>query len=104
MQFTDLQINAAGVDKELRRQRSTWLSFLRNILLNGDFNTPGSGSLPENWSTWITGAVAWANHENKLGVTYDGSYYMVVGGQKDAGRASIKRCMPRRGGPTNFRS
>ena len=35
--------------------------------------------------TWIAAGGGWANHENNVGITYDGSYYMVVGGFEDQG-------------------
>ena len=49
-----------------------------NILYNGNFNTPAGGAVPTGWGStnWNGG---WANHENKVGVSYDGSYYLVVG-------------------------
>ena len=88
VQFTDLQIDAAGNDKEITAATvDPAVVPSGNRLLNGDFNSPDSGSPPDNWSTWTTGTVAWANHENKPAVTYDGSYYMVVGGQESAGGA-----------------
>jgi hypothetical protein len=50
----------------------------QNLLLNGDFNDPASGSAPTSWSSWNWGN-SWANHENNPGATYDGSYYLVCG-------------------------
>jgi hypothetical protein len=49
-----------------------------NILYNGNFNLPAGGAIPTGWTAtnWSNG---WANHENNVGVTYDGSYYVVVG-------------------------
>jgi hypothetical protein len=55
-----------------------------NILLNGNFNLPASGSPPTGWTGWTWGG-GWANHENNAGVTYDGSYYLVAGGSSSAG-------------------
>jgi hypothetical protein len=60
----------------------------QNLLLNGDFNSPESGAVPDNWSTWSYGNgtdSGWANHENNAGVTLDGSYYMVDGGFANCG-------------------
>ena len=50
----------------------------QNLLLNGDFNSPASGAWPDSWSGWQWNA-GFANHENLPAVTYDGSYYVVVG-------------------------
>ena len=49
-----------------------------NLLFNGNFNDPASGAVPTGWAStnWNAG---WANHENNAGVSYDGSYYIVVG-------------------------
>jgi PEP-CTERM motif len=60
----------------------------QNLLLNGDFNSPNSGSAPDNWTTWSYGNgtdPGWANHENAAGVSLDGSYYMVDGGYANCG-------------------
>jgi hypothetical protein len=51
----------------------------QNLLLNGDFDSPNSGSAPDSWNPWSWGS-GWANHENNGGVTYNGSYYVVAGG------------------------
>ncbi len=53
-----------------------------NILYNGNFNLPASGAVPTGWTAtnWNnSGGSSWANHQNNTGVTYDGSYYIVVG-------------------------
>ena len=49
-----------------------------NLLFNGNFNDPASGAVPSGWAStnWSAG---YANHENQPTVTYDGSYYVVVG-------------------------
>jgi hypothetical protein len=47
--------------------------------VNGNFDLPASGSPPTGWTGWSWGS-GWANHENKAGVSYDGSYYLVCGG------------------------
>jgi glucosylceramidase len=49
-----------------------------NLLTNGNFNSPASGAAPTGWTPWAWGN-GWANHENNAGVTYNGSYYLVVG-------------------------
>jgi hypothetical protein len=53
-----------------------------NILYNGNFNLPAGGAIPTGWTAtnWSNG---WANHENNVGVTYDGSYYIVCGGMNN---------------------
>jgi hypothetical protein len=59
-----------------------------NLLLNGDFNSPASGSSPDNWSAWSwsnPGQSGWANHENNPSVSYDGSYYVVAGANSGGG-------------------
>jgi hypothetical protein len=56
----------------------------QNLLLNGDFNSPASGSAPDSWQTWAWGG-GWANHEYNSGISYDGSYYMVAGGSSSSG-------------------
>jgi hypothetical protein len=50
----------------------------QNLLLNGDFNSPASGAWPDSWQGWSWGS-GWANHENNVSVSYDGSYYLVAG-------------------------
>ena len=55
-----------------------------NLLTNGNFNNPASGNPPAGWTPWAWGN-GWANHENKIGVTYNGSYYLVVGASGDGG-------------------
>lgn len=63
----------------------------QNLLLNGNFNLPGSGGTtnggtiyglpPTNWTTWtyaVTSGDAWANREIDTN-SFDGSYYMQVG-------------------------
>jgi hypothetical protein len=85
VQFTDLQINSTGTDKELTAAvTSTTNTTSENLLINGDFNSPISGAAPDNWTTWTYGG-GWANHENNAGITLDGSYYMVNGGNASAG-------------------
>jgi len=56
----------------------------QNLLLNGNFNSPTSGAWPDNWTGWSWGN-GWANHENNTGVSYDGSYYVVVGASGGTG-------------------
>ena len=56
----------------------------QNLLLNGDFNSPNSGSAPDSWQPWAWNS-GWANHENNGGVTYDGTYYLVAGAPGDGG-------------------
>ena len=86
IQFTDLQIDSVGSDKELTASTPALTNVPGgNLLLNGDFNSPNTGDPADNWATWTTGGPAWANHENNPSITYDGSYYMVVGGYEDAG-------------------
>ena len=81
VQFADLQIDSVGTDKELTASVSATTNAPSggNLLLNGDFNTPNSSADPDDWTPWTTGG-GWANHENNVGVTYDGSYYLVDGG------------------------
>jgi hypothetical protein len=60
----------------------------QNLLLNGSFDAPASGSPPDNWSAWSwnnPGQSGWANHENNPGVSYDGSYYVVAGANSGGG-------------------
>ena len=91
VEFTDLQINSEGTDKELTASSSAVTGAPSgNLLLNGDFNAPNSEDPPHDWTTWTGGGVSWANHENNVGVTYDGSYYMVVGGQEGGGGGSYQ--------------
>jgi hypothetical protein len=85
VQFDDLRIDSVGTDKQLSAE-TAWTNFPGvNLLANADFNSPNSGDPADHWTTWTTGGIAWANHENKPGITYDGSYYMVVGGYEEAG-------------------
>ncbi len=66
-----------------------------NFLVNGDFNSPGSGSAPTGWTTWTAGGSGYANYEvltssvlidgndgtvhpNNTG-NYDGTYQMTLG-------------------------
>ena len=84
-QFTDLQINSSGTNKQLTAVvTSTTNTTSANLLINGDFNSPNSGAAPDNWTTWTYGG-GWANHENNVSVTLDGSYYMVNGGFANQG-------------------
>jgi hypothetical protein len=86
VQFTDLQIDSVGTGNELTAETPVLSNApSANLLLNGDFNSPNSGASPDNWTTWVAPGGGWANHENKVGITYDGSYYMVVGGFEDEG-------------------
>ncbi len=62
-----------------------WTCSVRaNLLTNGDFNLPASGAAPVGWTMWAWGN-GWANHENNTGVTYNGSYYLVVGANGNGG-------------------
>ncbi len=80
VQFTDLQIDSVGSDKELTAATPATTNFSSgNLLLNGDFNAPNSTDPADHWTTWAGGA-GWANHENEVAVTLDGSYYLVDGG------------------------
>jgi hypothetical protein len=54
------------------------VSVQANLLSNGNFNDPASGSAPTDWNVWSWGS-GWANYENNAGATYDGSYYVVAG-------------------------
>ena len=84
-QFTDLQINSSGTNKQLTAAViSPTNPTSANLLINGDFNSPNSGAAPDNWTPWTYGG-GWANHENKVSVTLDGSYYMVNGGFANQG-------------------
>src|SRR5512147_3149761 len=72
----------------------------QNLLLNGDFNSPASGAWPDNWSGWNWGS-GWANHENNVGVTYDGSHYIVAGGiNYDTGGGGFFQTVPAAAGAT----
>jgi hypothetical protein len=83
-QFTDLQINSTGTDTELTASVTSTTNIISgNLLTNGDFNSPNSGAAADHWSTWTYGG-GWANHEND-GRTYDGSYFVVAGGNGGAG-------------------
>jgi hypothetical protein len=85
VQFSDLLIHSAGTGNELTASTPVFTNALsNNLLLNGDFNSPASGDPPDHWTTWVVGG-GWANHENNVGITYDGSHYMVVGGYEDQG-------------------
>ena len=58
-----------------------------NLLVNGDFNNPGSVTAATAWSTWSYGG-GWANHQNNTSGPLDGvdgSYYMACGGAGSAG-------------------
>jgi hypothetical protein len=80
VQFADLRIDSTGTNKVL----TAAVASSTNLLLNGNFNAPNSGAAPLNWITWIYNG-GWANHENKAGISRDGSYYMVNGGFNSAG-------------------
>jgi glucosylceramidase len=80
VEFADLQIDSVGGDKELTASTPALTNLpAGNILLNGDFNSPASRADPDYWTAWTDGG-GWANHENKVGITLDGSYYLVDGG------------------------
>jgi hypothetical protein len=97
--FSDLQINSAGTGNELTAQVVSLTNVLsENLLRNGDFNSPNSGAAPDDWATWTTGG-GWANHENNAGITLDGSYYMVVGGNQDQG-GGVHQTVPAAAGAT----
>ena len=53
-------------------------AFASNLLVNGDFNSPSSGTAPTGWATWKTGA-GYSNHEiipaSALTDMSDGSYH-----------------------------
>ncbi|MEN6385137.1 MAG: hypothetical protein ABFD79_08040 [Phycisphaerales bacterium] len=57
-----------------------------NLLTNGNFESPDSINAPDNWNIWTWGDAgqAWANHQ-KDGSSFDGSWYMAVGGFGNAG-------------------
>jgi hypothetical protein len=88
--FTNLQINSVGVNNQLTASVSYSLS--TSLLTNGNFNTPGTGATPTNWTTWTTGSYGFANCEvlttqlidgttvlyNNTG-NYDGTYQMTCG-------------------------
>ena len=70
VQFTDLQINSTGTDKEL-----TAVSHFRHQHNLGEspdrmaISTPRiPARLADNWTTWTYGG-GWANHENNAGIT-----------------------------------
>ncbi|MCE5339971.1 MAG: hypothetical protein LLF92_02415 [Planctomycetaceae bacterium] len=54
-----------------------------NLLTNGNFNSPDSDAAPADWSIWTWGG-GWANHQNDSS-SYDGTWYMAVGGSSNAG-------------------
>jgi hypothetical protein len=70
----------------------TSIAEAQNLLLNGNFNSPNSGSSPTSWTTWTVGS-GYANHEiltsslisgaNGILYTntgnYDGTYQMTLG-------------------------
>ena len=88
--FANLQINSVGVNNQLTASVS--YSLPTNLLTNGNFNTPNSGAVPTNWTTWTVGGLGYANHEvlttqlidgttvlyNNTG-NYDGTYQMTCG-------------------------
>ena len=83
--FADLQIDSVGTDKELTASvNATTNAPSANLLINGDFNDPTTGDPATAWTHETIGS-GWANHENNVGVTYDGSYYMVAGASGDGG-------------------
>jgi hypothetical protein len=55
-----------------------------NLLTNGNFNSPDSTDAPDGWNIWTWGG-GWANHQNVAGESYDGTWYMAVGGFSNAG-------------------
>src|SRR6266568_6411256 len=65
----------------------------QNLLLNGDFNSPNSSAVPDNWSLWSFGG-GYSNHEiiapapSVLG-NYDGSYQMTLGAANTSGGAGV---------------
>jgi glucosylceramidase len=84
-QFTDLQINANGTNQQLTALIYPTNAPSGNLLINGDFNSPNSALAPDGWTAWVLANGGWANHENNVGVTLDGSYYMVNGGFANQG-------------------
>lgn len=58
------------------------------LLINGNFNDPSSGSVPTGWTSDTSGN-AWVNHENDPTKTYDGSYYLNIGSGWYSGSAKI---------------
>jgi hypothetical protein len=65
------------------------LANAQNLLLNGDFNSPGTGTVPDNWTTWAWGG-GWATRQISTPPSLtpdapDGSYYMANGGGSSAG-------------------
>lgn len=65
------------------------LASAQNLLLNGDFNSPGTGAAPDNWTTWSYGG-GWATCQISTPPSLtpdapDGSYYMADGGSSSAG-------------------
>jgi glucosylceramidase len=85
VQFADLQIDSAGTDKQLTAATATFTNIPSgNLLLNGDFNNPASGDPATDWTSEAIGG-GWANHENNVGVTYDGSHYLVAGASGNGG-------------------
>jgi aryl-phospho-beta-D-glucosidase BglC (GH1 family) len=89
IQFVDLQINSAGSNNQLRAETPVMTNPPSgNLLLNGNFNSPGSTAPPDNWQPWTFGG-GWANHEiPTTGANtgnYDGTYQMSVGGFENAG-------------------
>lgn len=80
VQFADLQIDSTGTDKKLTASTPATTNVSSGtLLLNGNFNAPNSADPADNWTAWTSGG-GWANHENNVGVTYDGSHYLVDGG------------------------
>jgi aryl-phospho-beta-D-glucosidase BglC (GH1 family) len=80
VQFTDLQIDSTGTDKELTAATPALTNgpSSDNLLINGSFNTP----LGAEWSIW--GDLGWVNQEvitpaaGLVGV-YDGTLQMSIG-------------------------
>jgi hypothetical protein len=72
----------------------------QNLLPNGNFNSPVSSAWPDGWTGWSWGS-GWANHENLTNVTYDGSYYLVTGGQNSgSGGGGFYQTIPGAAGTT----
>ena len=71
----------------------------QSLLLNGDFNDPATGTPPTSWTPFSRNS-GWANHENNGSVTYDGSYYLVVGNGWYEGKGSFSQTVAATGGLT----
>ena len=84
-QFTNLQINSSGTNQQLTAIVFPTNAVSPNLLINGDFDSPNSGAAPDSWTPWVSTNGGWANHENNVGITLDGSYYLVDGGFANQG-------------------